>query len=194
MSDQMPAPVHACSRCGMPGAVMHYPGGYLCVGGCTLPFITTGENYSPPTHDQLRADNERLRKDRDHIDQQHRTLLAQKNAMQTELNNDNNRLRRSLQTFVERVEAIAIERDEAKVARDFANLACEKLRDRLAGAEAALEERGHLIRHAQEYVAATPCACDPLRGMECWHCILKFDLQHLPSTTIASVMPNGGKS
>lgn len=26
--------VHACSKCGMPGATMHYPGGWLCPGGC----------------------------------------------------------------------------------------------------------------------------------------------------------------
>lgn len=26
--------MHACERCGMPGAVLHFPGGYLCPNGC----------------------------------------------------------------------------------------------------------------------------------------------------------------
>jgi hypothetical protein len=33
----------ACSKCGAPGAVLHFPGGYLCHGGCQpLPFVTGG--------------------------------------------------------------------------------------------------------------------------------------------------------
>lgn len=30
----LPADIHACSLCGRPGATMHYPGGWLCPGGC----------------------------------------------------------------------------------------------------------------------------------------------------------------
>lgn len=30
----MSSNIHACEKCGMPGATMHFPGGYLCPGGC----------------------------------------------------------------------------------------------------------------------------------------------------------------
>jgi len=30
----LPGNIHACSRCGRPGATMHYPGGFLCPDGC----------------------------------------------------------------------------------------------------------------------------------------------------------------
>ena len=30
---------HVCRRCGKPGAVIHYPGGYLCPDGCKSPNI-----------------------------------------------------------------------------------------------------------------------------------------------------------
>jgi hypothetical protein len=35
----LPPNIHACKKCGMPGATMHFPGGYLCPDGCKpLPF------------------------------------------------------------------------------------------------------------------------------------------------------------
>jgi hypothetical protein len=30
----LPPSIHACVKCGRPGASMHYPGGYLCPDGC----------------------------------------------------------------------------------------------------------------------------------------------------------------
>lgn len=30
----IPDNFQTCRRCGAPGAVLHFPGGYLCVGGC----------------------------------------------------------------------------------------------------------------------------------------------------------------
>ncbi len=48
MSSELPDPIQTCRKCGAPGAVLHFPGGYVCQGGCQpLPFETGGGTHQP---------------------------------------------------------------------------------------------------------------------------------------------------
>lgn len=44
--------IHACRKCGRPGATMHYPGGYLCSGGCETDSPNAGADLQPPPNNQ----------------------------------------------------------------------------------------------------------------------------------------------
>jgi len=45
--DEWAKPNQTCERCGAPGAVLHFPGGWLCEGACKVPFAKHGEMAKP---------------------------------------------------------------------------------------------------------------------------------------------------